>query len=124
MLVVQRVFGAKRTNLHEKYDYPGSQCRHQIGGIELIRLRPKAKELVREHELRSRLVDQRGKAQQASGVCAANQDVSIADLKVGFRAQRVGQLLVLAWREGVSVDATDFEYTPFAIACWLRVALR
>ena len=22
MLVVQRVFGAKRTNLHEKYDYP------------------------------------------------------------------------------------------------------
>ena len=25
MLVVQRVFGAKRTNLHEKYDYPFSE---------------------------------------------------------------------------------------------------
>ncbi|MCK6422847.1 MAG: plasmid pRiA4b ORF-3 family protein [Aquabacterium sp.] len=24
MLVVQRVFGAKRTNLHEKYDYPNN----------------------------------------------------------------------------------------------------
>ena len=30
MLVVQRVLGAKRTNLHEKYDYPKLQ-----DGVEL-----------------------------------------------------------------------------------------
>ena len=28
MLVVQRVLSAKRTNLHEKYDYPGQQTTH------------------------------------------------------------------------------------------------
>ena len=31
MLVVQRVFGAKRTNLHEKYDYPLWRALRSLG---------------------------------------------------------------------------------------------
>ena len=35
MLVVQRVFRAKRTNLHEKYDYPRTQIDpHHVRDIE------------------------------------------------------------------------------------------
>ena len=42
MLVVQRVFRAKRTNLHEKYDYPlgrktPMEVLGQDGGLEAVR---------------------------------------------------------------------------------------
>ena len=35
MLVVQRVFGAKRTNLHEKYDYPGQATHTDFHGYPM-----------------------------------------------------------------------------------------
>ena len=47
MLVVQRVLGAKRTNLHEKYDYPPFRVVKQQFGYAKVRYRGLAKNTAR-----------------------------------------------------------------------------
>lgn len=83
MLVVQRVFGAKRTNLHEKYDYP-SPCGDTVELVRDTRVgEPACHRLLRTREYADAEMSARPEHVQAGGTLGKVQDTSGGSSETG-----------------------------------------